>query len=334
MRKNIKKHFRIFLFSAIVVTVFIFISNISFADTLTGKVTGDNLNLRESPSLSGKVLTRVPLGTIVEICTQQDEWYNIVFGDIKGYVSAKFIEVRKSSSEIIRTGILIGANVNFRKSPTLDAIIIRKLTKGSEGTILEDQDNWLKLKLSDEVSGWVYKDFVVVRENVISRSGEKTSEVLAENAENAEITEDSQKGNEQNEISQDKNDVFTGNDIVEYGKTFLGVKYVYGGSSPKGFDCSGYAMYVFKHFGITLERTSVNQSKHGNKIARADLIVGDLVFFDTNGGMNGVEHVGIYIGDGKFIHSSSGRQAQKVVISDMSSGIYYNTFMIARRYLP
>lgn len=119
--------------------------------------------------------------------------------------------------------------------------------------------------------------------------------------------------------------------IIDYAKRFLGVKYVWGGSSPKGFDCSGFVKYVFGNFGINLVRTSTGQAKEGSGVTKSDLQMGDLVFFDTNGGQNGINHVGIYIGSGKFIQSSSG--SKYVVISSISEGFYKDTYMKARRVI-
>ncbi|MGI6668790.1 MAG: NlpC/P60 family protein [Acetivibrionales bacterium] len=119
--------------------------------------------------------------------------------------------------------------------------------------------------------------------------------------------------------------------IIDYSRKFLGVRYVWGGSTAKGFDCSGFVKYVFKHFGITLNRTSRSQATQGVRVKKADLKPGNLVFFDTNGGLNRINHVGIYIGDGKFIHSSSSHKG--VVISNLNKGFYSKTYMTARRVL-
>jgi peptidoglycan endopeptidase LytE len=119
--------------------------------------------------------------------------------------------------------------------------------------------------------------------------------------------------------------------IITYSKKFLGVRYVWGGSTAKGFDCSGFVKYVFKHFGISLNRTSRSQASQGLKVKKANLKAGDLVFFDTNGGLNRINHVGIYIGGGKFIHSSSSHKG--VVISSLNKGFYSKTYMTARRIL-
>lgn len=118
-------------------------------------------------------------------------------------------------------------------------------------------------------------------------------------------------------------------DMITYAKRFLGTKYVWGGTTAKGFDCSGFVKYVFSHFNISLSRTSSAQAKCGTYVKKSNLAAGDLVFFDTNGGKNNITHVGIYIGGGKFIHASSSHK--KVVISDITSGYYSRKYMTARR---
>jgi peptidoglycan hydrolase-like protein with peptidoglycan-binding domain len=119
--------------------------------------------------------------------------------------------------------------------------------------------------------------------------------------------------------------------IVSYAKNFLGVNYVWGGTTPKGFDCSGFVKYVFKKFGVVLDRVSSSQATQGAKVKKTELQPGDLVFFDTNGGHNRINHVGMYIGSGNFIQASS--DYSEVVISSLEDGFYANTYMTARRVL-
>ncbi len=86
--------------------------------------------------------------------------------------------------------------------------------------------------------------------------------------------------------------------VVRYAKRFLGVRYRYGGSSPRtGFDCSGFVAYVYRHFGIALPHYSVAQFQAGRRVPRGRLRPGDLVFF------HGLGHVGLYVGKGRFIHA-------------------------------
>lgn len=92
--------------------------------------------------------------------------------------------------------------------------------------------------------------------------------------------------------------------ILNYAQTLIGVPYRSNGSSPAGFDCSGYTNYVYKQFNIILPRTSGGQYKFGKPVSAKEAKPGDLVAFGSNGRIN---HVGIYMGDGRFIHSSSSR---------------------------
>lgn len=94
-------------------------------------------------------------------------------------------------------------------------------------------------------------------------------------------------------------------ELVASAKDLIGIKYRGGGTTKAGFDCSGFVSYVYKGLGVSLPRTSSGMHASGSKVQKDNLASGDLVFFNTSG--KGVSHVGIYIGDGKFIHSSSSK---------------------------
>ncbi len=111
----------------------------------------------------------------------------------------------------------------------------------------------------------------------------------------------------------------------------LGHRYVWGATGPNTFDCSGLTSYLLKLQGVSIPRRAIEQFQKGVKIARAELQKGDLIFFDTSRRKNKVvNHVGIYIGDNKFIHASSAKH--KVVITSLEHPFYSARFMGARRY--
>ena len=119
--------------------------------------------------------------------------------------------------------------------------------------------------------------------------------------------------------------------LIEDAKYFNGGKYVWGGTTPKGFDCSGYVQYLFKKHNVNLPRTAWSQSKLGQKIVLSNLKTGDLLFFNTDKKRGiPVSHVGIYMGNGKFIHAASRKKG--IIISPLA-GYYQDRFVVAKRII-
>lgn len=125
---------------------------------------------------------------------------------------------------------------------------------------------------------------------------------------------------------------YLGQQIAEYAQQFVGCRYVYGGQTPSGFDCSGFVYYNYKQFGYSLNPGAKNQwSILEQTVQYADLLPGDLVFFSKNGSYSGIFHVGLYIGDGQFVHAAN--SSKGVIISDMDETWYANRYYGAKRAL-
>lgn len=107
--------------------------------------------------------------------------------------------------------------------------------------------------------------------------------------------------------------------VVAYAANFLGTPYRWGGTSPSGFDCSGYMQYVYKHFGISLPRVAADQANVGTYVPREQLQPGDLVFFKKPG--RAIHHVGMYVGNNSYIHAP--QSGDVVKISLLTRGDYY-----------
>lgn len=121
----------------------------------------------------------------------------------------------------------------------------------------------------------------------------------------------------------------SGQEIAAYAKQYIGTPYVWGGNSlQSGIDCSGLVQQVYKKFGLSVPRVTYDQIGTGKAVKMDGLQVGDMIFFDF-GGQSGPDHVGIYLGDGKFIHAP--RPGKGVEISDLKSGYYQDTFVGGRR---
>ena len=222
---------------------------------------------------------------------------------------------------INKTGYIKKASVNFRKGPTTESEKIGSLTLNTEIKVVSEENGWYKIE-ANKKSGYVLKELV---------SFEKV-EVTSRNLETPrnEEKENNITSNESETVPTDKSSSNLGKQIVDYALTFVGYPYVYGGSTPSGFDCSGFTSYVYKHFGYSISRSSSAQASNGVPVAKADLQPGDLVLFKgTNS--SSIGHVGIYIGGNQFVHASTVKTGVK--ISSLSTSGYIARYVTARRII-
>ena len=259
------------------------------AETQTiATISGNNVNFRTQPMTSADIIGKLAQGTEVEVLSVSDGWCEVRYQGTTGYVAADYVEVNGETLRQPR-GIVTGSCVNVRSGPTTGHGIVTKVYAGAVVDLLEQVDNWYRISYNG-YEGYIREDFI--REY----NGGAASAI--------------------------------GEQVVALAMNYLGVRYVYGGASPSGFDCSGFTLYVFKQFGYNLPHSATSQwYESGQYVERSDLQPGDIVLFCDPSRSNGkaCSHVGIYIGNGEFIHASSGSSGKYVRISSLNTG-YYNTY--------
>lgn len=191
-------------------------------------------------------------------------------------------------------GVVLTSVLNIRSAPNTQCAVVGQYTYGTVVDIVGIEGVWYKIKYNG-ADAYLISDYVkLVDPSEASRYAEERSK---------------------------------GQRVVDIAKRYLGVPYAYGGMSPSGFDCSGFAKYCYAQAGVTLNRTAASQTAHGVYVDKANLIPGDLVFFVTDG--YSISHVGIYAGNGMMIHSP--KPGKRVEYIDINSGYYANTYSTARR---
>lgn len=316
-------------------------SNIHTIDENTQITVKDVMNkwsYIETESKSGWVLTS-QIKIVEENKTEETTQENA-----KKEENTTKVEESKTVKEV--TKYVTAESLNVREKAENDAKIISQLTINTKVTVTETTGNWSKIKVNGK-TGYVASKYlsdkkvdVTSRSEQISRSSTETTEEATVETTSSNSSEQSKESSEKTEgkttssqanSSSTSSSGATGSSIVEYAKKYLGYKYVSGGSSPEtGFDCSGFTSYVYKHFGISISRTSGAQASNGTAVSKSNLQAGDLVIFN-NKSNSSVGHVGIYIGGNTFIHAGSSRTG--VITTSLSDSYYSKRYVTARRII-
>lgn len=213
------------------------------------------------------------------------------------------------------------SSVYLRSEASTSSEIVTSLIRNTDVKVTGEKDDWYKVEFNN-FKGYIYKELLSDSKTETTNRSSSNRDKEVENTPET-ISEETVETVSSNE---------TGLEIVEYAKQYLNCPYVYGATGSQSFDCSGFTMYVYKHFGYSLSHSATAQSKVGTYVAKEDLQPGDLVFFLDYETMDGIGHCGIYIGDGNFIHASSG-SGYCVKISTLLSGSYNNRYATARRLI-
>jgi len=231
--------------------------------------------------------------------------------------------VTAAASKVIRSrnAVVTGENVTIRRGPSTASGKVTIVNRGTRVTVLDREGSWYKLKFPKGSVGWVRGDLLkaVSATQVASSSPSKRSSTKVKKSRTAAKSAPNRRLVAANSSSKD---------IVERALGYRGVRYSYGSASRSATDCSGLTTQVYKAAGVALPRTSAQQSKVGQAVKKDTLKKGDLVFFKTNRGTR-INHVGIYVGEGKFVHASSA--GGKVKVDSLADGYYDRRYAGARR---
>ena len=303
--------------------------------------TGSNLRLRENASTSSKTLAYAPDGDVVIVEGKVGDWYKVIYNLKEGYMHSDYLDVTNVENVELGYGVVNDTQVNIRSGPGTKYASLGKYTPGEKAYIIGINNQWYKVIYNGQIC-YIRSDYLDVTEipyenqastkkPIFFIDGKSTGVKVSADALNGNVTPPQQP--EQEEPSAPSVPDVPASElaasIIAMGKKYIGVPYKWAGTTPKGFDCSGFVMYVFGAHGITLPHNSRSMYSHGTSVAKKDLKPGDLVFF-YGSNKNVINHVGIYIGNGQFIHASS---SKGITITGLESSYYVNHYYGAKRIL-
>lgn len=226
-------------------------------------------------------------------------------------------EEKASEETSTKTLYINTETANLRKTASTASEVVTTLSLNSAVNVISEENGWSKVKVGDK-EGYISSSLLSDKRQETSRSMTKFRE--------KEKTEDASSKTENTNASTVESSG-NGSSVVATANQYIGSRYIYGGTAPSGFDCSGFTSYVYKKYGVSLSRTAAGQYSNGVAVSKGKLQPGDLVMF----GKSGINHVGIYIGGGKMIHAAN--PSRGVTTDTINSGYYGTNYVGARRIL-
>lgn len=292
--------------------------NTSNGSSVTLNKTGEVINvstalkIRQGAGQEYEVLGWLGLGDKVNVISRNDKWYKINANGIIGFVHSDYLKEVNSNNSISNNNnnnnnnnenitldkgkiINVETNLRVRSSMNVSSNIVGYLTSNQTVDILSKSGDWYKIR---------FDTYSVKKEGFVQ------SKYL-------ETFKDTSTTNNK------------GSKVVQEAKKYIGIDYLWGGSTPVGFDCSGLTSYVYKKFNINIGRTTWEQIKNGKVVPISGMKEGDLIFFGSSSDPNNPTHVGIYVGNGSFLHSP--KRGEKVTITKLSD--YKGHIIQANRYI-
>ena len=300
----------------------------------------EDCELKILPLINAETVQTLVKDTTVNVDDEVNGWAFISTDTVSGWIRADKLaaeEAEQNSPEQTentepeeetpatttekQTGYISASSVNVRASASTSANVVTTLTRNTAVTIEGQENGWTRITTSTGISGYVSSEYISAEQvQSTNRSdSERTQKIVDLPNTTVDVTE-----------SEDINTVVSkGEEVVNYAKTLLGKAYVYGGVGPNSFDCSGFTQYVYSKFGVNLSHSASAQANIGTTVSKANLQLGDMVFFLQGG--SSIGHVGIFVGNNSFIHAANPQKG--VVITSLADGYYTTNYKTAKRVL-
>ena len=294
-----------------------------------GFITASALRLRSEPDTNSSIVDTALKNECVVVISKDGDWYKVNYNLQEGYMHADYLSVLTCENAELGYGVVTGNSVNLRSGPSTSYSRVATASKGEKCYILGLNNGWYKVIYGSNIC-YIRSDYLNLTEIPYENQDSENSPKFFRLGKSTGIAPSAAalNGSATSSGSSSSAVLATGSQIVTEAQKYLGTPYVYGGASPSGFDCSGFVYYVLKQLGYAPSRMIKDMYCMGSYVSKSDLEPGDIVFFANTYG-SGLSHVGIYVGNGQFIHSPNSRST--VSYSDLTSGYWANHYYGARR---
>jgi len=320
---------------------------------------GDPLNVRSEPSRDSKIVGTLPADTVVSVkagpVTDKEgiAWYQISASGVSGWAMAQYLAQASAPAQstskaapatprlsgFARVANTDGDHLNVRAEPNRNSRVVATLAPNTSVAIkagpVSDKEGqaWYQIS-ANAVTGWAMAQYLVQADappqsapqaQPASQTKPATKSTTETKPAQEAARSGSSRGSSPPPAAAPSN---KGNTVVNIAMQYVGARYRFGGTSPSGFDCSGYVYYVLNKAGVPVGRSMEAQLNSGPRVSSKSLQPGDLVFF-VNTYKRGLSHAGIYIGNGKFVHAQN--EGTGVVVSALWSSYWAGHYYTAVR---
>lgn len=297
-----------------------------------------NVNIRTGPGKSFDIKQTINGGgTKFAVEESKNGWLKVVspkYG-VRGWINDDFTVNPVVSKPSYPIYYVTGTEINFRKQPRIDAEIIATYNNGVPVRLVGKENRWALVE-SKGRSGYIYSSYLTpARSNGVSSGSSKTSNRNGLHSSGSS----NEKPHNYTKPSYDDTNKSLAQRMINRGMDLRGVPYRWGGTTARGFDCSGFIYYLLNDTGHGVPRgvrtaNDFYTNPMSKPVSKEDLQAGDLVFFtSSHRPKSQAGHIGIYLGDGDFLHASSGK-SYSVTISNLSQSNYKRRYIGARRVNP